>query len=529
MKKMKKFLCAALASTMVFAMAAPSLAAEITMTPAGVTQGSTENPLKQTYHAYKIFDLASHDGSNYSYYLANYNNSELPNPWKEFITNYEIGGQPAFTLNNDGYVISTLIAKDSEDAAAFAKAAVEHAENYNKTVSEENRIGEEKISTNGETVTWTGLSEGYYVIDSTVGSLCLLGTNDAIVNLTDKNVAPGLKKYVDGEDVNVQIGQTASYRVVVSAGKGAIDYKLTDTMSEALDFVENTEKVYKVSIKEVKEGLGENPTEEDINNAIKEITFTDNDSRKITSGYTVTPNENKHGFVITFDNKTTATWTNDDMIVVIYDATVNANAANGVAITNNAKLNYGENEETPDIPDVPSYTYQFDLQKVNMLANGDAGDEELTGAKFKLYASNDNNAVALNLVAMDDITDTAGKTIKVYRMATADDVENTIVTEIEVGYAIIRGLDNDTTYYLEETAAPKGYNLLTGKVEVQKEFIKQITDTNTADKGENAKKIANSTGLLLPSTGGIGTTIFYAAGIILMAGAVFFVVRRKKA
>ena len=127
---------------------------------------------------------------------------------------------------------------------------------------------------------------------------------------------------------------------------------------------------------------------------------------------------------------------------------------------------------------------------------------------------------------MNDIT-VGDKTVKVYRIATAED--QTTVDEIEVGYAVVRGLDKDITYYLEETVAPTGYNLLTGKVAVDANLVSEITENNVNNIAGNAVKIANSTGALLPSTGGIGTTIFTVGGcaIMIIAAGLYFATRRK--
>ena len=81
-----------------------------------------------------------------------------------------------------------------------------------------------------------------------------------------------------------------------------------------------------------------------------------------------------------------------------------------------------------------------------------------------------------------------------------------------------------------ETVAPQGYNLLTTPTEVVVADADNNATLNTdgTEYVSDGVQVINSTGTILPSTGGIGTTIFYAAGIVVMAGAVFFVVRSRK-
>ena len=126
----------------------------------------------------------------------------------------------------------------------------------------------------------------------------------------------------------------------------------------------------------------------------------------------------------------------------------------------------------------------------------------------------------------------------VYRVATADDTNTVTVTEIttdDTGKFTIRGLDSGT-YYLTETATPAGYNQLSGPIEVVISDTgavkyKMSGDTEYTEFEETAEPIIpveNKAGSLLPSTGGMGTTIFYVVGSILLIGAAVLLVTKKR-
>ena len=122
----------------------------------------------------------------------------------------------------------------------------------------------------------------------------------------------------------------------------------------------------------------------------------------------------------------------------------------------------------------------------------------------------------------------------VYRVATADEKNDKDFKSavIEAGRATVKGLDANTTYWLEETEAPAGYNKLSGRVEVKIEDSNLTTtmdkDDNTWGSGDGGVHITNNTGAELPSTGGMGTTIFYIIGSVLVLAAVVLLIVRKR-
>ena len=212
----------------------------------------------------------------------------------------------------------------------------------------------------------------------------------------------------------------------------------------------------------------------------------------------------------------------NDVVTVTYSATVNANAVVGdKGNPNTTKLSYTEGStttnETKD-SQTRTYVWEFDVLKYTMKDNAET---PLAGAKFVLYKTVDGKNYYVKV--------TDGKVTG----WTETKAEGTVFETPDDGSFIISGLDADT-YYLEEVEAPAGYNKLAAPVKVTiTATIDATTNVGTATVtyGENSTgtvKIENKTGVELPSTGGVGTTIFYVIGGLLMAVAVVLLVTKKK-
>lgn len=207
-----------------------------------------------------------------------------------------------------------------------------------------------------------------------------------------------------------------------------------------------------------------------------------NDVAVLADNYTITTSD--HEFDIEFKQTYTATLDKNTDIVITYKAIVNEKAIETSNVTNEVKLTYGQSSSTEG--KVTIKNYDFELVKVN-----EAG-EQLSGAKFKLYDAKDNEVL---LVKEGDS----------YRPA--KNGENGV--EIEAGKVRINGLASGT-YFLEETQAPEGYNQLVARHEFE------IKDADLLEQA--AVKVVNTTGTILPSTGGIGTILFLTIGTIMVIG-----------
>ena len=483
MKKFKRLSSIAMAAVMTAAMTSPAFAATITVNDA--VDG-------ETYKLYKIFDYVSNEtGDAYSYTMPS--SSE----WKTVVEEYTFDDDSnegtaeikAFTLTpaqNDPntLVVAVNEAFDSDlEAADFAA----HLSNNlsGKTLYEEGTASENKVTFD------VGDSLGYYFVDTTTGALCSLFNNETDQELKEKNELPEVVKKIvvnsetgeeEVEATTASINDSIKFRITVTDGKGT-DQGITihDVMDDGMTLDGNITVTNNAV--DVEEG----------NYEIKTSDLSDDCTFEVVLSA---------AYVQTLDK--------GDEVVVEYSAVLNKDAEIALnSATNDNTVSLSYSKQTIPGNTVKVSTYQFDLVKV------DTSKKLLTGAEFELYdAATGGNKIPVMKVEEG-----------VYRVLDKKAVETEAV--IEAGEVTIKGLGNGK-YYLEEIAAPEGYNPLTARHEVK---INGANIDATSDNGvyTNGVLVENRTGSILPSTGGIGTTIFYAAGIVLMAGAVFFVVRRKRA
>lgn len=466
---MKKIINTLLVLAVVLVQLIPSsLVNAATISGKGGTNGTItiDNAIEgKTYTIYRIFDLES-----YSYDKDDQGN--ITNPafvykvsanWTNFINQNTIKGVYV-NVDNDGVV--TWV--NGADVSAFAKLAISYAKTNNITYD-----GQQKAETTP--LVFSDLTLGYYLVDSTVGTLCGLNTTKPNVTISEKNDVPTIDKKVKDvntweDENNAQIGDKVEYKTTITVKSGAENYVLKDTMTEGLT-PNNDVEVF----------IGSNKVSSD--------------------NYTITYENN--GFTLSFKNEYISTLEADTVITVTYSATLNEKALickpNACGHNDNKTyLEYGDNNKTNE-DETRTYTYEFKLVKTKK------DGTELTGAEFKLYdALTGGNEIKVFEVSTG-----------VYRVAkTAEELEKAEKTTIKAGTAIIEGLDSDKTYYLEEVVQPAGYNKLTSRVEVKLNEKTGLGETTNVI--EVVKTVINYTGTELPSTGGIGTTLFITIGSILV-------------
>ena len=489
MKYMKKLITLLAALTLALAMAVPAFAASGTASSTGTI--TIDNAVTgTTYKAYRIFDLESYDTNKdvYSY--------KLNTNWKDFpeysttIDGKTVSAAAFFSVNSAGYIEWNDAKKDA--GADFAKLA--------KAFAVEKNIACDKTETATDaTVTFTNLTLGYYLVDTSLGSLCSLNTTAPSVTIKEKNSDTTIeKKIVINGDEKVDsnsagIGDTVNFSITITVKDGnPEDYVLHDKLS----------------------GLTFNP--DSLKVKIGTTTLTPN------TDYTLVTNPTDgDSFDVKFTNDKLKT---NDVVVVTYSATVAADATiAGAGNTNKAKLAYSGKHSTEE--ETTTYVWKLNVHKYAL----DSKNKEvaLSGAKFVLYR-------------MDGGTQKYAKLTnnKIDGWVT-DKGDATTLETSGTGDILIEGL-NVGTYYLEETEAPAGYNKLTEPIEVKITATPDATGVSETVEYKNQNdstytpatnatvKVLNKAGTQLPSTGGIGTTLFYVIGGGLMAVAAVLLVTKKR-
>lgn len=440
----------------------------------------------KTYTIYEILKLESFDEANkrYSYVPAS-------DEWKAFLESPGIIDEYV-SINKAGYV--TGLEKLDSDTATFADLALTYAKS--KDLKNQGVVTAAKGTDGTVTAKFENIELGYYLVDSSLGTICSLDTTNENVNIEEKNGVPENTKLVQEDfdekwyDHNdADIGQTVNFKSTITAQAGAQKYVFHDKMSAGLTFT---------GITDIK--IGQRVLEENNDYTVTVST----EENPLAEGYT---------FEVHFEQTFCNTLTKDDKIVISYTAVLNKNAViAGEGNSNECYLSYGDDSQTT-ISKTITYTWDFEVLK---FANNNKTNV-LQGVKFVLLNSDKSKAVSV----------INGKVTGWNKISGDNYGENSILETGADGKISIKGLDSDT-YYLREIETLAGYNKLPGDVEVtisRPEFdgTGKCVDYKTA-----VAEVENKSGTELPSTGGMGTTLFYLiGGVLVIVAGVLLVTNRR--
>lgn len=565
MKQFKKLASLLLAMIMVLNMTSTGFAANENQHT--ITIKNEKEKEGHTYEAYQVFagDISDHKLTNIEW-GSGVNGDEVLDALKK------MDESPYADCSSAQAVADVLAGFDNNSAQldAFAAIVGQHLATVAGTSTEKK---------SPYTISVTG--DGYYLVKDEDTSLnegedaytkyILEVIKD--VEVTAKADVPTIDKKIivvdDDEETteetttaNAAVGDTINYKLTskVPAMDGYVKYFFIvhDTMTKGLTFDEDSVKV-----------------------EIGETELTAGEDYEVESSTLEATGETN--IEIIFKNFISKKDDKGKDIVITYSARLNENAVIGVeGNPNKVTLEYSNNpyaadEGEPDNPDKPTeptgktpeketYIYVTGIELIKI--DGSTGDR-LAGAEFKITGDKLNKVLVRKDVFTesdegtyyklkdgsyteeaptgqtehdDKYESTATKYVKSVEtevIETKQFVEAEAITDTS-GVLRFEGLAAGD-YEITEIKAPNGYNLLSDPINVnitweaptddESKACTWSSDTDDAKivDGRIQLAVENKTGAQLPSTGGIGTTIFYAAGIILMAGAVFFVIRRKRA
>jgi len=498
---MKNVLTLLLAVVMCVAMGAAAFAAELAEGTKGgaktltiTTPSGAQATDEFTYTVYKVFDATNDGTSSAIAYKIDSTNGDLTDAMKT--AGFSVDTQGNVSFSGTGTELST----DAISAiAAYAKDSV----------------GTVKITGAGQSKTVTVPDYGYYYITTTAGTAVAITSTNPNATVTDKNVVPTIDKKItgassydeDGKKALAQVGTEVTYTVDITVGKGQTNYVMKDTLGTGLAYVTGS-----LSVKAGDKNL----------TAATDYTLA-------TEGQNIN---------VTFPDATTKDLAQGSKITVTYRAKVTSDALQETPAKNSATISYGKDHSyTSTSSSAEVYNAKFTVTKYDGSDAQDAEDADHTiavteGETTKYYKPLKNAGFV--------IKNSAGKYYKLTPAAEAangtaattatvtwvDDIKAATEYKSAANGAVpaFTGLAGGT-YTLVESTVPDGYNKAADQT-----FTVATTDdaTYTAANLAQTASVANNAGTELPSTGGIGTTIFYILGTILVLGAGVVLVSRRR-
>ena len=487
MKNMKKLVSVLLTLVMALALTIPAFAATVV------------NGTDHTYDAYQIFAATSQNGDGGALGNITWGTGITFDAFLSALKGDDrcvVGGTNIFADCTSAMAVAEALSKNTSVAAAFADIAVEHLTTTKTSVGSSGSVD---------------LALGYWLLVDTTTP----GTGDAknaallqVINkgnltIQKKYDVPTVEKTVSDNDVNIG---------------DKVTFTLTATMPSRLDGYETYKVVFHDTLSKGLAYVGN-----------LKVTIDGNDK---TSSFTVTPEtpaaqaDGTTVFTVSCDDVLALGATVSSKIVVTYDAVLDSDAVIGTeGNPNKVYLEYSNDpnwkadsttpEPTGNTPEKKAevFTWKIPAAKV------DGSNKPLAGAQFELYKSDNSTKV--------EVVGAAG----VYTVCTKNDspTDHSHVTTLDTaadGKLTVSGLEQGT-YYLKETLAPAGYNLLTEMVKVTIGENGVITVGDSAE-AKTEVSVINQAGTVLPETGGMGTTIFYVLGSILVLGAGVLLVSKKR-
>lgn len=501
MKRMKNILALLLAAVMCVAMGAAAFAAELTegtkdaaKTITITTPSGAQATDEFTYTVYKVFDATNDGTSSAIAYKIDSTNGNLTDAMKT--AGFSVDAQGNVSFSETG----TELPSDAISAiAAYAKDSV----------------GTVKITGASKSKTVTVPGYGYYYITTTAGTAVAITSTKPSAGVTDKNVVPTIDKKItgassydtDGKKALAQVGTEVTYTVDITVGKGQTNYVMKDTLGTGLAYIADS-----LSVKAGDKNL----------TATTDYTLT-------TEGQNIT---------VTFPDATTKDLAQGSKITVTYRAKVTSDALQEHPAKNSATISYGKDHtytSTPSSAEV--YNAKFTVTKYDGSDAKDTKDASHTiavknGEATKYYKplkdagfviKNSDGKYYKLTPAAEAADGTAATTATV---TWVDNIEDATEYKSDETGAVtaFTGLAGGT-YTLVEKTVPAGYN----KAADQTFTVATTGETTYAEANlEQTASVANNAGAELPSTGGIGTTIFYVFGAILVIGAGVVLVSRRR-